>query len=158
MMWLAFDRLWAVRAGVGMRKGFAATLRLLAQFTRGPVSPDPRVAIPRGLALHETIRGQFEKVRSLADGVLFEFGPTRQEDLALRGRIRRWLPQLQTFFALRTTLLKYRLQLPGFELPEAIQRAQEEFDNQLAGRLERMAVRSATGTPSRQDELESSFG
>jgi hypothetical protein len=34
---------------------------------------------------------------SLADGVLFEFGPSRQQDLALRDQIRRWQPQLRTF-------------------------------------------------------------
>src|SRR5262249_54716390 len=59
MMWLAFDRLWAVRAGVEMKNAFIATLRLLAQFAGGPVSRDPKVAIARGLALRETLNSHF---------------------------------------------------------------------------------------------------
>jgi len=71
MMWLAFDRLWSSPAGVGMKKAFVSALRLLAQFSREPVSEDIPVAIERSYALREIINAQFDKVRSLADGVLF---------------------------------------------------------------------------------------
>jgi hypothetical protein len=38
-------------------------------------------------------------------------------------------------------MLKYRLQLPGFELSESLRPAQEEFDQCLAGVLDGMADR-----------------
>ena len=140
-MWLVFDQLWGAPAGVAMKKTFVSTLRSLAQFAREPTSVDPRAAIERSYSLRETINGGFDKVRALADGVIFEFGPTRQQDLALREHIRRWQPQLRLIFVVRIALLKYRLRLPGFELPEGVRLVQQEFDNQLAMTLERMAAR-----------------
>jgi multidrug resistance protein MdtO len=120
-------------------------LRLLAQLAREPVSGDIRGAIKRGYALRETINASFDKVKSLADGVLFEFGPSRQQDLALRDHIRRWQPQLRALFLMRIASLKYRLQLPGFELPEVVRVSQREHDDRLAGMLEDMADRVEGG-------------
>jgi multidrug resistance protein MdtO len=139
MMWLAFDLLWGSPAVVAMRKEFVSTIRLLAQLAREPVSTDRRTAIERSYALRESLNSQFDKVRSLADGVVFEFGPTRQRDLAFRDRIREWQPQLRTLFIMRVTSLKYRLKLPGFELPEEIQLFQQEYDDRSARMLEDMA-------------------
>jgi len=116
-------------------------LRLLAQLAREPVSGDVRGAIKRAYALRETINANFDKVRSLADGVLFEFGPSRQQDLALRDYIRRWQPQLRALFLMRIASLKYRLQLPGFELPEAVRVSQQEYDDRSARMLEDIADR-----------------
>ena len=141
MMWLAYDRLWSVPAGVEMKGAFISTLRLLAQFFREPVSTDIRVSAERSYTLRDTINAQFDKVRSLADGVLFEFGPSRQQDLALRGRIRRWQPQLRTLFLMRIASLKYRFQLPGFELPGDIRVFQQRYDDRSAQLLEDMADR-----------------
>jgi hypothetical protein len=78
-------------------------------------------------------------VRSLADGVLLEFGPSRRQDLALRDRIRRWQPQLRTLFLMRVASLKYRLQLPGFELPEAVIGSLQTYDEASAQMLENVA-------------------
>jgi multidrug resistance protein MdtO len=141
MMWLAFDRLWSAPAGVEMKKAFVRSLRLLAQFAREPLSKDIRVAIERSYALRETINAQFDKVRSLADGVLFEFGSSRHQDLRLRDHIRRWQPQLRTLFLMRIASWKYHLQLPGFELPDSVRSSQEEYDDRWAGMLEDMASR-----------------
>jgi multidrug resistance protein MdtO len=141
MMWLVFDQLWGAPAGVEMRRAFVATLRLLAQLAREPVSRDIRVAIERGYALRETINAEFDKVRSFADGVLFEFGPSRQRDLALRDHVRRWQPQLRTLFLMRTASLKYRLQLTGFELPDVVRLSQQAYDDRSAGVLEELADR-----------------
>lgn len=75
----------------------------------------------------------------------------------MRSRIRRWQPQFRTLFLIRTTLLKYRLQLPGFELPEAVRLAQQQFDDESAKILERMANR-LDGKPAQgEDNLEDSF-
>lgn len=157
MMWLVFDQLWAAPAAVEMKRTFIANLRLLGQFAREPLSKDPRVAIERSYSLRETINKNFDQVKGSADGVLLEFGPSREQDLALRNRIRSWQPQLRTIFVTRTALLKYRLQLPGFELPEAVRVAQQEFDNRLAETLDGMAGRMEGKAPETKENLEESL-
>jgi multidrug resistance protein MdtO len=95
VMWLIFDQLWGAPAGVEMRRAFISNVRLLAQFIREPLSNDVGKSIDRNYALRETINAGFDKARFLADGVLLEFGPSRQPDLALRSRIRQWQTQLR---------------------------------------------------------------
>ena len=157
MMWLVFDQLWGASAAVQMKKTFASNLRLLAQFTRGPVSRDPKAVTALSFALRETINTNLDKVRTLADGVLFEFGPSREQDLALRNRIRQWQPNLRMLFITRIVLLKYRLRLPGFELPEAIRPAQEGFDDRLATALDGMADRMEGDGPTLQRGVTSEY-
>jgi multidrug resistance protein MdtO len=141
MMWLVFDRAWGATAAVEMKKAFISNLRLLAQFAREPVSEDLRSALARSLTLRERIDAGLDKVRGLADLVLFEFGPSRHRDLDLRSQIRRWQPQLRTVFILRIASLKYRLQLPGFELPENVRLRHREYDDHSARILDEMADR-----------------
>lgn len=157
MMWLVFDQLWGTTAGAGMKRTFVESVRLLAQLAREPLATDKQVAINRSYALRETIDGHFDQVRAAGDGVLFEFGPSRAQDLALRERIRRWQPQLRTLFLMRVALLKYRLGLPGFELPEPIGVAQQEFDAELAKMLDGMADRVEGKASAGDDHLEQSF-
>ncbi len=116
MMWLIFDQIWSASASVEMRRVFISTLRLLAQFAREPVSPDIRSAIQRTSALHDTINTKFDNVRSLADGVLLEFGPSRRHDLALRDRIRRWQPQLRALFLMRSASLQVPSSIAGLRI------------------------------------------
>ena len=151
MMWLIFDQLWSAPASVEMRRVFISTLRLLAQFAREPVSADIRSAIQRTSALRDTINTKFDNVRSLADGVLLEFGPSRRHDLALRDRIRRWQPQLRALFIMRGASLKYRLQLPGFVLPEAVIGSLQAYDECSAQMLENMADRMEGKTSQGRD-------
>ena len=101
--------------------------------------PTSGPAIQRTSALHDTINTKFDNVRSLADGVLLEFGPSRRHDLALRDRIRRWQPQLRALFIMRAASLKYRLQLPGFVLPEAVIASLQAYDECSAQMLENIA-------------------
>jgi multidrug resistance protein MdtO len=157
MMWLVFDQLWGVPTAVGMKREFISTLRSLAQLAREPLSKDVRVAIERSYSLRETINSSFNSVRAFADGVLFEFGSSRHHDLALRRQIVRWHTQLRMIFVMRITLLRYRFQLPGFELPEAICVAQQEFDDRLAEMLEGMADRIEGKAPEGKVNLEDSF-
>jgi multidrug resistance protein MdtO len=156
MMWLAFDQLWSAPAGVEMKKTFVGGLRLLAQLAREPISRDLHIAMERSYSLRETINAQFDKVRSLADGVLFEFGPSRRRDLELRGYIRQWQPQFRTLFVMRNTSLKYRLQLPGFELPERVRLRHQAYDEQSAHMLEEMAERIEGKTPHAENSVEQS--
>jgi multidrug resistance protein MdtO len=141
IMWLVFDQIWGAPAVVEMKKTFVSNLRLLARFAREPLSQDLRTAIEQAVRLRETINTNLDKVRALADGVLLEFGPTREQDLALRNRIRQWQTQVRMIFITTTALWKYRMHLPGFQLPETIWRAQGEFDEELATTLDRMADR-----------------
>ena len=157
MMWLVFDQLWSMPAVVQMKNVFIANVRLLAQSIREPLSSDLKVAFERTNSLRETINQNFDRVRASADAVVFEFGPSRQPDLALRDRIRSWQPQLRMIFVTRIALLKYRLQLPGFELPEAVRVAQQEFDNRLAGTLDGMADRLEGKAPEVRVNIEDSL-
>jgi multidrug resistance protein MdtO len=155
MMWLVFDQLWGSSATVEMRRTFISNLRSLGQLVREPLPG--REKTWRSDSLRETINTNFDKVRSMADAVLFEFGPSRQGDLVLRNQIRQWQPQLRTLFVTRIALLKYRLQVPGFELPEPVRMAQLEFDNRLAGMLDGMADRMEGKPPQGTDRFEDAF-
>jgi multidrug resistance protein MdtO len=141
MMWLLFDQLWTAPAVVEMKKAFISVLRLLAQFAREPVSADARAAIGRSYSLRDTISRGFDSVRASADGVLFEFGPSRNQDLAWRSKIREWQPQLRLLFLAEIALWKYRARVPGFELPESVRVAQRAFDDELARALAELADR-----------------
>jgi multidrug resistance protein MdtO len=141
MMWLFFDHLWSTPAGLEMKRTFVSALRLLARLARGPVSNDLRKTIEDSYALREEINAKFDRVRSLADGVLFEFGPSRSRDLELRALIRSWQPQLRALFVMRIASLKYRIQAPGFEVPDAVRSRQEAYDDVSARMLEEIADR-----------------
>jgi multidrug resistance protein MdtO len=139
LMWFVFDRLWSVPAVVEMKRLFVSSLRLLAQLAREPLSKDIGAALAKSSALRETINAQFDQVRSAADSILFEFGPSRRQDLEIRSRVRQWQPRLRTLFLLRIASLEYRLQLPGFELPETMRVCQSQYDECSAQTLEEMA-------------------
>jgi multidrug resistance protein MdtO len=147
MMWLVFDRLWSAPAGVEMKSAFISVLRLQAQLAREAASTDIREVAARSDALRETISTHFDMVRALADGVLFEFGPSRTQDLALRDHIRQWQPRLRTVFLLRAATLKYCLASPGFSLPESVRLSQSAYDERSAAVLEDMADRLEGKSP-----------
>ena len=147
MMWLFFDHLWSTPAGLEMKRTFASVFRLLARLARGSFSNDLRQAIEISYALRDEINAKFDLVHSLADGVLFEFGPSRRSDLEFRDRILRWQPQLRALFLMRIASVKYRLQAPGFELPDAVRVRQEAYDDASARILEGMADRIENRIP-----------
>jgi multidrug resistance protein MdtO len=140
-----------------MKKVFASNLRWLAEFERQPLSEERKVAIERSYFLRETINTNFDKVRSLADAVLFEPGPSCPQDLALRSQIRKWQPQLRLLFVTRITLFKYRLQLTGFEVPAAVRASQLQFDSRLAAILNRMADRMEEKIPTEDYDSQDAF-
>jgi len=157
MMWLVFDQLWSAPAVDQMKKTFTATLSLLAQFAKEPLSRELRVAADRSYSIREAINKNLEQTRAFADGVLFEFGPSREQDLLWRDRIVRWQPQVRILFLTRIALWKYRAQLPGFELPEAIQAAQQEFDYDLAGKFDEITNRMESKSASVENITQSSL-
>jgi multidrug resistance protein MdtO len=119
-MWLVFDQLWEAPAAVAMRRASAENLRLLAQLAREPFSQNLKAAIPRFRSLREMIGNSFDQVRALADGVVLEFGPSREINLAFRSRITRAQPELRMLFLTLLATSRYRMRLPGFELPEPV--------------------------------------
>jgi multidrug resistance protein MdtO len=151
MMWLAFDQLWSAPVAVEMKMAFISSLRLLAQLSREPLSKNLRVAAERTFSLRETINSTFDEVRALADAVLLETGPSRRQDLALRSQILRWQPRLRVLFITRVALWRYRIRIPGFELPAPVAAAQQEFDEHLADVLDGMADRMSGKTSDRHD-------
>jgi multidrug resistance protein MdtO len=140
-----------------MRKTFISTLMLVAEFTREPASADLEVAVERSFSLRDAINKGFDGVRASADGVLLEFGPSRQQDLAWRNRIVRWQPQLRALFLMRTHLWRYRAQLPEFTLPAPVLSAQQEFDNRSSAVLDGIADRLDGGVSARASGLHRSF-
>ena len=156
MMWLVFDQLWGASAVSDMKRAFLSAVRLLAQFAREPISRDYNVAAERSYSLREAINNNFDGMRASADGVLFEFGPSRQQDLAWRTKFRQWQPQLRLLFVTEIALWKYRARLPGFELPHTLGAAQRAFDDELARTLEAIADR-IEGRPSQVGLFEESL-
>jgi multidrug resistance protein MdtO len=136
---------------VEMKKAFISSLRLLAQLSREPLSKDLRVAAERTFSLRDMINSSFDEVRALADAVLLETDPSRQQALALRGRILRWQPRLRMLLITRVALWRYRIPVPGFELPAPVARAQQEFDKRLADVLDGMADRMSGKTSDRHN-------
>jgi len=139
MMWIVFDRLWGSPAAVAMRRESISFVRLLAQLMREPSVPEPRAALDRIRALRETISSSFDAARALCDGALFEFGSEREANLAWRKRFLALQPQFRLVFLTRVALVKYRLGLPGFQLPPRLAAAQAEFDGVLAHRFDSLA-------------------
>jgi multidrug resistance protein MdtO len=157
MMWFVFDQLWGAPSAVKMKVAFISNLRLLAQFAREPTAGDKKSAILHAISLRTTISTAFDRVRSAGDAVIFEFGPTREQDLALRSSIKHWQSQLRALFLTRIIVLKYSLELPGFELPEPVRMAQKEFDDRLAVMLDGMADRMEGKPSERKDDLNNAF-
>jgi multidrug resistance protein MdtO len=156
MMWLVFDQLWGASAVSDMKRAFLSAVRLLAEFAREPISRDYNVAAERSYSLREAINNNFDGMRASADGLLFEFGPSRQQDLAWRTKFRQWQPQLRLLFITEIALWKYRARLPGFELPHSVGAAQRAFDDELAQALEAIADR-IEGRPSQVGLFEESL-
>jgi multidrug resistance protein MdtO len=146
-MWVVFDQLWGASALVAMQRSFVSTLRLLAKLMT-PVSKASGVTIEEAYRLRETISTNFEELRQQADGLMLEFGGSREHNLAARSHLLRWQLQLRIIFVIRIALLRYLLRLPGFEIPEPLLRTQEIADGQLAERLERLADRISNKVPS----------
>jgi multidrug resistance protein MdtO len=157
VMWLVFDQLGGAPSAVAMKRASAENLRLLAQLAREPLSQNLKAAMARFLSLREMISNSFDQVRALADGVVLEFDPAREMNLALRSRITRAQPELRMLFLTLLATSKYRMRLPGFELPEPVIIAQREFDDHLAAGLElavdRVEGRSSASPPSLQPPL-----
>jgi multidrug resistance protein MdtO len=158
VMWFVFDHLWSSPAIVEMKRIFVANIRLLAQLTREPSTTNLQKAIELSYSLRETINANFNQVRQHADGVMLEFGSSRERDLALRARLLHWQPELRFVFIAQIAIFKYRLQLPGFELPVRVLEELREFDIRRSAVLEDIADRVERKEPLLTENGESSIG
>jgi multidrug resistance protein MdtO len=146
-MWVVFDQMWGASALVAMQRSFVSTLRLLAKLMT-PVSKASDATIEEAYRLRETISTNFEDLRQQADGLMLEFGGSREYNLATRSHLLRWQLQLRIILVTRIALLRYLLRLPGFEIAEPLLRTQEIADCQLAERLTSLADRISDEVPS----------
>ena len=158
VMWFVFDQLWSSPAIVEMKRVFITNVWLLAQLTREPTTTNLPEAIERSYSLRETINANFNLVRQHADGVMLEFGSSREQDLGLRACLLRWQPELRLLLIAQIAILKYRLQLPGFELPARAREELREFDIRHAALLEDIADRVDGKTTPVKEACGSSVG
>jgi multidrug resistance protein MdtO len=154
MMWLVFDQIGGAPAWVTMKKTYIANLRLLARLAREPVATDLRSATDTYFSLREAISDGADSVRSLADGVVLEFGATREQGLAWRREILAWQPLDRTLFLNEAALWKFRGKSSGYELPEPVRLAQRAFDDQVGNLLDGKADRLEGTTPKQEANLE----
>ena len=77
-MWLVFDRLWVRDALQEMQDAFARNLRMLAELIEQSRNRDPQEAMRRVIQLRDQINDGSNTVKSQADAVVFEFGPSRE--------------------------------------------------------------------------------
>jgi multidrug resistance protein MdtO len=138
MMWLVFETLGTKPAVQVMRELFVENLHLMAELAR-PWPQGRPADLQKILTLREKISQNFLGVTLQADAVLFEIGRSRGQSLAVRNRLRGWLPQLRSLFLMESALLQYRLQVSPQELPAPILRAATHFDNEVSALLEGVA-------------------
>jgi len=87
-MWLIFEQLWGMPAVRELKRLYFQS-PAARTICKRPASKDLKAATARRFALGETMNTNLDKVRALADGVLLEFGRSREQDLALAKLVRR---------------------------------------------------------------------
>ncbi|MBV9499451.1 MAG: FUSC family protein, partial [Acidobacteriaceae bacterium] len=136
-MGLIFDRFGARDALGELEAAFAQNLRDFAELTEQPLRPDRNAAVKRHRQLQDKINVGFDAVRAQSDGMLFEFGASRQKKLQIREDLKRWQPAMRTLLQVQNTFAHYRMQRPLEELPEQVADAESDFerDTALAARM-----------------------
>jgi len=140
VMWAVFEHLWPLRAAEGMLRGFASNLHLLAELMTVFEEEIPERIVQKVRSLRELINSGFAAVHAHADSMVFEFGPQRQNNFALRDRILRWQASARTLFLVEVAILQYRIQIDYSTVPEHVKAAQAEFDAALRRVLQGIAA------------------
>ena len=149
MMWLVFDTLGSRPATQLMREVFATNLRLLAQLAK-PWHNGAPVDLRTLRGLRDKLSQNFATVNAQADAVLFEVGPSRARDLAVRNRLLAWQPRLRSLFFIEIALLQYRGRVQLDEIPPEIVQTQMQLDDRASVVLSAMADAFERGSPLRQ--------
>ncbi len=138
-MWLIYDRLWVKNALDEMQTVFARNLEMFAELTEQLLEKDQTKAIRRIRQLRDQLNAGFAAVTAQADGVLFEFGPSRQRKLQIRDDVRRWQPSIRTLLQVQIASVQYLAQKPLSNLPEPIAQAGVAFEKDIALVMHAMA-------------------
>jgi multidrug resistance protein MdtO len=138
-MWLIYDRLWVKNALDEMQAVFARNLEMFAELTEQLLEKDQIKAIKRIRQLRDQLNAGFAAVTSQADGVLFEFGPSRQRKLQIRDDVRRWQPSIRTLLQVQIASVQYLSHKPLSNLPEPIAQAGVAFEKDIALVMHAMA-------------------
>ena len=80
------------------------------------------------------------------DAVLFEFGPSRQQQLQIREDVRRWQPTIRTLLQVQIASVQYLANRPLGNLPDPIALAGVAFEKDVAQVMHAMAS-EASGKP-----------
>jgi multidrug resistance protein MdtO len=131
-MWLIYDRLWVKNALDEMQTVFARNLEMFAELTEQLLEKDQTKAIRRIRQLRDRLNAGFAAVTAQADGILFEFGPSRQRKLQIRDDVRRWQPSIRTLLQVQVASAQYLSQKPLSNLPEPIAQAGVAFEKDIA--------------------------
>jgi multidrug resistance protein MdtO len=131
-MWLVFDRLWVKDALQEMQEAFARNLRMLAELFEQSRKADRNEAARLALQLRDQINNGFNAVKSQADALVFEFGPSRQRKLKIRDEVRRMQPAIGALLQVEITFLQYLFEKRLPELPQPIAEALAAFEEDLA--------------------------
>ena len=138
-MWLIFDRLWAKNALQEMQDVFCRNLEMLAELFEQSRNADRKAAFKRAMELRDQINHGFTVVKAQSDAVLFEFGPSRERKLKIRGDFKRWQPTLGILLQVQMTYLQYLEALRTTLLPPKIAEAQGVFEKDMAGLVRAMS-------------------
>jgi multidrug resistance protein MdtO len=138
-MWLIYDRLWVKSAVEEMQTVFARNLEMFAELAEQLLEKDQVKAIRRIRQLRDQLNAGFQAVSGQADGVLFEFGASRQRKLQIREDIRRWAPSIRTLLQVQVASAQYLSQKPLSSLPEPIAQAGVVFEKDITLVMRAMA-------------------
>ncbi len=142
-MWLTFDTVGARSATSMMNLNFRTSLGLMADF----VQPSDGRQSDDAQQLHkfrDNITNAFRATSAQADGVMFETGQHRQEDLPQRAKLLQQQRWLRSLFVVRVGLLQKRSAAITPE-PKSLGTAQCLFETATAEELRRLA--GWPGTP-----------
>ncbi len=131
-MWLIYDRLWVRDALEELQTVFARNLGLFAELTEQLLEKDQVKAMQRIRQLRDQLNAGFLAASAQADGVLFEFGPTRKRKLQFREDFRRWQPSLRTLLQVQITAVQYLASKPLSQLPEPVAQIGVAFEKDIA--------------------------
>jgi multidrug resistance protein MdtO len=144
-MWVV-NHLWPTRASDEMLRSFYANLRLVAQLLCAfdNSDADRKRVIEKIRNLRDLITAGFSDVQTHASTILFEFGPDRRKNLALREGVLKRQSSLRTLFLLEISILQYRIQTDPNTLPPSVRQARIDFDKAVSQVLESLAKGNET--------------
>ena len=143
-MWIAFDLFTGVPAAGEMLRHFRRALSRMAELQQLSLATDSRVIAATADMLRDDLISTFAAMNTEADAVLFETGPQRDRDLALRERILSAQPNLRALLLLQTTTLRYRRTRLLHDLPPRVAEAQRAFDESVRETLQHLAKHSVS--------------